>query len=386
MGGGRQPPHPVPRGRDDRRHLRTRLTTPTCPTTVRRPSAPSPEPQFEADEILGYARSPSDGLRLLVYATLALALLALTRWAPDALLGLERDIVHLLDFLSAPLVRILAGFAQLFLVIVGLGVFAVPLVLRRLRLLGYLLVASIVASTLMELALAWLDRAQLSTIETELTKHAGVHFGGALRPTSIAALTASFVVLGPFVGQRWRRAGAVTLVVYLALRLLLSGQLPGEIFFALALGTAVGVATLLAFGRPDQHPTRGAVAAALARNGLVALDLEPAPDDAQGSRVFLVTTDADERLLVKVRSPAERSADLLYRLYRYLRFKNVGDERPFSSLRRQVEHEALVSLQARATSGCGRRDCAPSPRPVPTRCSSRSTTFPARRSTRPAPT
>jgi uncharacterized protein (TIRG00374 family) len=52
-------------------------------------------------------------------------------------------------------------------------------------------------------------------------------------------------------------------------------------------------------------------------------------------------------VLVKVRSPAERSADLLYRLYRWLRLKNVGDERPFVSLRRAVEHEALVSLQAR---------------------------------------
>ena len=50
---------------------------------------------------------------------------------------------------------------------------------------------------------------------------------------------------------------------------------------------------------------------------------------------------------MKVRSPAERSADLLFRLYRYLRLKNVGDERPFVSLRRAVEHEALVSLQAR---------------------------------------
>jgi len=53
------------------------------------------------------------------------------------------------------------------------------------------------------------------------------------------------------------------------------------------------------------------------------------------------------RLLMKVLSPDERSVDLLYRTYRYLRFKNVGDERPFSSLRRTVEHEALVSLQAR---------------------------------------
>ena len=44
---------------------------------------------------------------------------------------------------------------------------------------------------------------------------------------------------------------------------------------------------------------------------------------------------------------SERAADLMYRLYRFLRLKDVGDDRPFSSLRRTVEHEALVSLVAR---------------------------------------
>ena len=62
----------------------------------------------------------------------------------------------------------------------------------------------------------------------------------------------------------------------------------------------------------------------------------------------VATADDDGvRFLVKVLSPDERSVDLLFRTYRYLRLKNVGDERPFSSLRRSVEHEALVSLQAR---------------------------------------
>ena len=31
---------------------------------------------------------------------------------------------------------------------------------------------------------------------------------------------------------------------------------------------------------------------------------------------------------------AERAADLMYRMYRFVRLKDVGDDRPFSSLRR----------------------------------------------------
>ena len=131
------------------------------------------------------------------------------------------------------------------------------------------------------------------------------------------------------------------------MRIVLSVELPAEVFLALAIGAAVGVATLLAFGRPDQHPSTATVAASLATAGLVITDLRAITTGRGGSRDFLATLDDGTRLLVKVRSPAERSADLLFRLYRSLRLKNVGDERPFVSLRRAVEHEALASFQAR---------------------------------------
>ena len=75
--------------------------------------------------------------------------------------------------------------------------------------------------------------------------------------------------------------------------------------------------------------------------------LEPYVVGVRGARWYIATGTDGARFLVKVLSPDERSLDLLYRSYRYLRLKNVGDERPFSSLRRTVEHEALVALQAR---------------------------------------
>ena len=43
----------------------------------------------------------------------------------------------------------------------------------------------------------------------------------------------------------------------------------------------------------------------------------------------------------------ERSADLLFRMFRYVQRRDLGDERPFSSLRRAVEHEAFLALVAR---------------------------------------
>jgi uncharacterized membrane protein YbhN (UPF0104 family) len=43
-----------------------------------------------------------------------------------------------------------------------------------------------------------------------------------------------------------------------------------------------------------------------------------------------------------------RSADLMFRVFRALFLRNTGDERPTSSLRQTVEHEALLSLRATA--------------------------------------
>ena len=53
-------------------------------------------------------------------------------------------------------------------------------------------------------------------------------------------------------------------------------------------------------------------------------------------------------MFVKALGRDERSADLLFRAYRWIRLRKTGDHRPFVSLRRSVEHEALVSLQAAA--------------------------------------
>ncbi len=51
---------------------------------------------------------------------------------------------------------------------------------------------------------------------------------------------------------------------------------------------------------------------------------------------------------MKTLSTDERSADILFRLYRRFRFTSIGDEPAFSSLRRAGEHEALLSLSATA--------------------------------------
>ena len=66
-----------------------------------------------------------------------------------------------------------------------------------------------------------------------------------------------------------------------------------------------------------------------------------------GSTPYFGGPATSTRLFVKALGRDERSADLLFRLYRRLQPRDLGDEKPFSTLRRTVEHEALVSLTAR---------------------------------------
>jgi undecaprenyl-diphosphatase len=81
--------------------------------------------------------------------------------------------------------------------------------------------------------------------------------------------------------------------------------------------------------------------------GLPLHHLEPAGVDARGSTPYFGVSETGDEVFVKVLGADERSADLLFRLYRSIRPHRLGDERPFSTLRRAVEHEALVALAAR---------------------------------------
>ena len=67
------------------------------------------------------------------------------------------------------------------------------------------------------------------------------------------------MILAPFVGRRWRQAGMVILATFVLGRIVLVSGLPAEIFLVVAIGATVGVAVLLAFGRPDRRPTLAAV-------------------------------------------------------------------------------------------------------------------------------
>jgi uncharacterized protein (TIRG00374 family) len=314
---------------------------------VRGPSQTAVEVFHLDDDIVGYSRSPGDAVRLIVFSLATIALLVLTRWAESTALPFESDVVALVGRLNSSVQHALNQTLSITAGIMSVAVFVPPLLLKRYRLIGYIVVANLATVLLVGLATWWLDRAAAGSLIASVVDRLDATSNGSLNLWTLAQLTSSFVILSPFVGRRWRQAGMVILATFMLGRIVLVPGHSSEIFLFVAIGATVGIAVLLAFGRPNRRPPLDAVAEALASSALTPVAIEPYAMGVRGARWYLAPVTDGTRLLVKVLSPDERSVDLLYRTYRYLRLKNVGDERPFSSLRRTVEHEALVALQAR---------------------------------------
>jgi glycosyltransferase 2 family protein len=116
---------------------------------------------------------------------------------------------------------------------------------------------------------------------------------------------------------------------------------------ALLSGWVAGAAVVVTLGAPSRRPKGAAIATGLAEVGVPLARLEQASLDARGSTPFFGTGVDGSALFVKALGEDERDADLLFRAYRRLQPRDLGDEKAFSTLRRAVEHEALVALFAR---------------------------------------
>ena len=122
--------------------------------------------------------------------------------------------------------------------------------------------------------------------------------------------------------------------------------MPAELLLALALGVTVGAGVLVAFGVPDRRMGPNGITKALQAAGLPTAVVEPAAVRTKGSRPFVAVTDDGRRLFIKALGSDQRDADLLYRVYRFARLRNVDNTWPTASVIRVVERQALVGMSA----------------------------------------
>lgn len=288
-------------------------------------------------------RAPSDVLRLGVATTLLLATLVVAWLFDKTIVENVARTARGLDTLAGELVAVVSSCAE----IVGLVVFGGGLVLAALRREWLLLIAVLASAALAAVLVLLLTdlynaEAPVTHVDTSLTL---IEPGRISTAAGLAAVTAFTTAAGPWVSRRWRRWAWAVVITLTAVRLL-AAPISFDTVVALLAGWTAGAAAVVVFGAPSRRPTKAAIAEGLAAVGEPIAEIAPLAVDARGSTPYLATAQDGRRLFVKALGNDERSADLMFRLYRSVQPKNLGDERPFSSLRRMVEHEALVAMAA----------------------------------------
>jgi glycosyltransferase 2 family protein len=291
------------------------------------------------------ARAPTDVLRFALATTSLLVVVVIGALFDEAVVGFVADVVRGLEALPAWLVTgvVLAGQILAVVVIVGGGVVAA---LRgRWSLLAVAAVAAGAAAGLTLLLGPLVDAGEPSVARVD-ESYTLVAPDRIASEVGIAMLTAVVTAASPWVARRWRRAGWAVVVIAASTRLL-GAPVEFDTVVAVLAGWTAGAAAVVVLGAPSRRPTGNSIAEGLASVGVPLARLEQASLDARGSTPYFAKRPDGSGLFVKALGADERNADLLFRLYRSIQPRDLGDERPFSSLRRAVEHEALVALAAR---------------------------------------
>ena len=286
--------------------------------------------------------SPGDVLRLLIGIGLCLVGLLLMSIGRQTLRGFEEDLASALARLPNPVEDGLLAVAQMLAAVVPIVAIGYLLIQHRYRLLLQLVAAAVVAASAMVVADALLRDERL----VDLLKQFDTGNGGIFArwfPSSwyVSQAVAIVTTAAPWMTRRWRQAAWLAVSAVVVLRLAVGSTPTLDVVLALGDGTVVGSLALMLFGSPNPEPQPDELAEALHRTGH-----DPAlvvrTHDRTASPTYQVTDGDGRRLFVKLRTPDDRDADLLNRLYRAARFRDVSMTMPFKSVKRQIEHEALL--------------------------------------------
>ena len=172
----------------------------------------------------------------------------------------------------------------------------------------------------------------------------------------IAMLAAVLTVSGPWLPVKWRRWWWTLLLAFVPIHLFVSTVVPARSLLGLAVGWLVGAIFVLLVGTPALEVPLDAAVRLLSQRGHVVTALQVVRPPGPGPLIMSATTEnpADD-LIVEMYGQNQRSDGALRQLRRRLTFRS-GESAPLhSSMRRAVEHRALMGIAITDLGvGCGK--------------------------------
>lgn len=159
----------------------------------------------------------------------------------------------------------------------------------------------------------------------------------------IAMLAAALTVSGPGLPARWRRAWWTLLLAFVPMHLVVSTVVPARSILGLAVGWLVGAVIVLLVGTPALEVPLDAAVRLFRDRGVSIQKFTVVRPAGTGPLVLNVhTSDAD--VVVELYGQNQRSGGAVRQFWRWITLRGSETAPLHASMRRAVEHRALMGL------------------------------------------
>ena len=289
-------------------------------------------------------RSQADVVRLIVALALVGVGVLVASWLRNTIGGAEEDLVDVYELVPDRFADVLTGLAVLGAGVVPVVSIVVLVVRRRFRQVFTLLFAGVGAVLAMQLLTEFLsDQGIIAGINPDTDRI--VELTSTSSPTSplIASAVALVIAATPLLSHQWRRVLWPCVGLLVLFRIVSSNEPPLDVVIAIAVGMAVGSLALLVFGTEGSDPDAPELVAMLRTAGRPRR-IEQLPGSAP--LVYAVEMADAPPLEMRVRTVHDRSENLLEQLWRSVRLRTWVNDRPYDTVQRRIEHEALAQRTA----------------------------------------
>ncbi|MFE2956357.1 lysylphosphatidylglycerol synthase transmembrane domain-containing protein [Nocardia tengchongensis] len=310
-------------------------------------------------------RRTSDILRVVLSAlsvavVIAGSLITRPQWE-----ALERSVSNIVGFLTPEQ-------SNLVYIVYGIAVLVLPFaILVRLVLRGqWKLLAGFLSAGLIALGLFSITGSGFSAPRWHLSEPGQVNtFLSQFLddPRWIAMLAATLTVASPWLPARARRWWWTLLLAFVPIHLFVSLVVPARAALGLVVGWLVGAVIVLVVGTPALEVPLTAAVRLLAQRGfrvtaftvlrpaargplVLSASTTPQPEPGASPNGVAVTAETgesaspDDELIVEMYGANQRSRGMLQQLRRWLTIRSGEYPAPFASMRRAVEHKALMGF------------------------------------------